>query len=327
MRQSNNKKSGYGIWELAHLFPAYQVKAQRGTEYMEDKERAGKKRIHIRTAIVAILFAIAAFLCFYFWSVPYAAMMLGIMAIASILFGFICYGILYMVHCSKESKAFDEASQFIKDNVGKLEDTSGETPDSRFKTYCEDLAVHTTTRKVWLRNAIIFFWVAAIAFLLFAGLKPTTGPVDPTPTVDVTLDPNVTDPIQTDKQEEIDRLNKKLEEGYITFSINKSPVFNSGDSEGNLNIINLEENNYPQMVELYMLDKNGKLIYDANGDATEKLYQSGIIPVGKSIPYAKLDVHLDAGEYQVMAVIHAVSGETGQVLGTVNTPLKLTVLK
>lgn len=307
--KKNQNQFGHGIEKLAQLFPSPETYARNGQNQMDQAKQDGKKRIHIRTAIVAVLMAITAFLCFYFWSVNYAIFLFLCIVGAACVFGALVYALLYAHHRSKENEALRDTTRCIQNREEKY--------DAKFSQYCKDLGNHVTTRKVWLRNALIVFFALAVIVLLAKGLTPTNTPVGPTPTVNVTTDPNVTDPIQKDQQEEIDRLNKKLEEGYITFSVNKSPYFATGDSEGNLNIINLEENNYPQMVELYMLDENGEL--------GEKLYQSGTIPVGKAIPYAKLNVDLDAGEYRVMAVIHAVDEETGFVLGTVNTPLSLTV--
>lgn len=178
-------------------------------------------------------------------------------------------------------------------------------------------------RKVWTRNVLIVGLIVVIILLL---LCKCTGEGTPCPSAspsgfDVTLDPNAGDPTKQDPALEIDKLNKKLEEGYMTFSVNKTPVFPDGKSEGYLNIVNLEENNYPQVVEIYKATKNDNDEWVFG----EKIYQSGMIPVGKAVEWAKLDVVLPAGEHTAMAVINSVDSETGAVLGTVNTPLKITV--
>ena len=50
-------------------------------------------------------------------------------------------------------------------------------------------------------------------------------------------------------QEEIEEnLNQQVEEGYINISMNASPVFENGQAEGNLMIVNETVNRYPQQV-------------------------------------------------------------------------------
>ena len=51
-----------------------------------------------------------------------------------------------------------------------------------------------------------------------------------------------------------------MEEGYINISMNASPVFENGQAEGNLMIVNETVNRYPQQVVITLND-TGETIY------------------------------------------------------------------
>ena len=53
---------------------------------------------------------------------------------------------------------------------------------------------------------------------------------------------------EADTDKIIASLNEKVEEGMINISMNTSPIFADGTSEGNLMIVNESVNNYPQIV-------------------------------------------------------------------------------
>ena len=108
-------------------------------------------------------------------------------------------------------------------------------------------------------------------------------------------------------------LNSKVEEGMINISMNTSPVFPTGTSEGNLMIVNELVNTYPQRVELI------------RNDTDEVIYSSAAIPVGKKIASAKLDVELPAGTYECTAMFHSLDPETGAVLGSAGAVVTVTV--
>ena len=46
-----------------------------------------------------------------------------------------------------------------------------------------------------------------------------------------------------------------------------------------------------------------------------QIYQSGLIEVGKTIPYAMLEVELPAGEYECTATFSQVNPETNKICG------------
>lgn len=118
---------------------------------------------------------------------------------------------------------------------------------------------------------------------------------------------------EADKDAIIAGLNEKVEEGMINISMNTSPVFKDGTSEGNLMIVNEGMNNYPQIVEI------------TRNDTGELIYKSGGIPVGSKIEKAKLSVDLPAGTYECTAMFHSVDPDTGASLGCAGAIITITV--
>lgn len=108
-------------------------------------------------------------------------------------------------------------------------------------------------------------------------------------------------------------LNEKVEAGMINISMNTSPVFENGSSEGNLMIVNETINNYPQKVVI------------SRNDTDEIIYESAGIPVGSKIEKAKLNVNLPAGTYECTAMFHNVDPETGDSLGCAGAIINITV--
>ena len=115
-------------------------------------------------------------------------------------------------------------------------------------------------------------------------------------------------------EEEIEAaLNEKVEEGYINISMNTSPVFVDGKSEGNLMIVNESVNRYPQRVVI------------TRNDTGETIYTSGAIPVGSKIAADTLDVELKAGSYECTAMFHSLDPDTGAVLGSAGAIITITI--
>lgn len=120
-------------------------------------------------------------------------------------------------------------------------------------------------------------------------------------------------------KEEIQKeLNEKVAANYINISMNSSVTFENGEAMGNLGIVNEEINNYPQVIQMYLIDENGK--------EGELIYQSAMLPVGSSIPTAKLKVNLPKGTYSAMAHFNAVNGDDGSYVGKACAPIKITIL-
>lgn len=84
-------------------------------------------------------------------------------------------------------------------------------------------------------------------------------------------------------------LDKIVDEGMLTFSINVTPSFPDGASPGNLMIENAEINNNRFTCAIYRKD---------NG---EKIYQSGYLDPGQYIESAPLEADLEPGEYPCTA--------------------------
>lgn len=118
---------------------------------------------------------------------------------------------------------------------------------------------------------------------------------------------------QADADEIVSELNDKVEEGYINISMNTSPVFEDGTSEGSLMIVNETINNYPQKVVI------------TRNDTGEVIYESAGIPVGSKIEAAKLGVDLPKGTYECTAMFHNLDPETGDSLGCAGAAITITV--
>lgn len=120
---------------------------------------------------------------------------------------------------------------------------------------------------------------------------------------------------EADTESIVASLNEKVEEGMINISMNTSPNFPNGTSEGNLMIVNESINRYPQIVEII------------RNDTGEVIYKSGAIPVGSKIETAKLSVDLDAGMYECTAMFYNVDPATGNYLGCAGAIIHLTVVE
>ena len=160
--------------------------------------------------------------------------------------------------------------------------------------------------------ACILCAVCAMSFLLLAGCQEKAE--DPAPGGIVYDDADIEGGWETLSEEDIvENLNQQVEEGYINISMNASPVFENGQAEGNLMIVNETVNRYPQQVEIY------------RNDTKETIYESKAIPVGSKIEKAALDVHLEAGTYACTALFHSLDPETGSILGTAGAVIAITI--
>lgn len=104
-----------------------------------------------------------------------------------------------------------------------------------------------------------------------------------------------------------------LDRSMIAFSINTSPVFINGTSEGNLLIENPGNN-----------AKLLKISIQIN-DTEEEVYTSNYLKPGTYIESAKLDKVLEKGTYDATAYFSAYEEETGEYIGKTGAQIAITV--
>lgn len=122
------------------------------------------------------------------------------------------------------------------------------------------------------------------------------------------LDPDAIIPPDDDK---VQKLNEKLDKGKMCINMVSKVTFDDSYTAGYVNIVNDPANNYPQFVTI-TLDNNGM-----------QIYQSGLIEIGKSIPYAMLEIELPAGDYDCTAVFSQVDTETNKYVDRLQQKLRL----
>lgn len=128
---------------------------------------------------------------------------------------------------------------------------------------------------------------------------------------DTSVDDSVSD---SPSESVVSDLNKQVEDGMITMSMNSNPTFENGSAKGNLLIENDKSNKHPQIIQIYRNDNN------------KMIYTSSMIPVGKYLNEDTLDVKLPKGEYECTAYFNAVDEETGEKLGTSGANITIHIL-
>lgn len=168
-----------------------------------------------------------------------------------------------------------------------------------------------TYKKVGISAAIVV--VLAIIILLL--LRSCGEPVDDPGGIE--FDPSATEGGWDEADLDVirDSLNEKVADGMINISMNTSPVFSDGESEGSLMIVNEDINRYPISVEI------------TRNDTGEVIYTSKAVPVGSKIESDRLDVDLDAGTYECTAMFYNLDPDTGDKLGSAGVVIELTVLE
>ena len=116
------------------------------------------------------------------------------------------------------------------------------------------------------------------------------------------------------KEEIQELLNTVVQEGMFHISINPTPSFEDGKSEGNLCIENIKANHYYTRVVL-TLDDTGEEIFESKG-----------LKPGQYIQDVELEKNLKKGTYPATAQFIITDPETLKDIGKVNTQLTLTVL-
>ena len=172
-----------------------------------------------------------------------------------------------------------------------------------------------SSKKETYKNVGIGVGLVIVVTVIILLLRSCGAPVDDHGGIE--FDPSATEGgwDEADMDALRDSLNEKVEEGMINISMNTSPVFADGTSEGSLMIVNEAVNNYPQVVEI------------SRDDTGELIYKSGAIPVGSKIEAAKLSVDLDPGTYKCTALFYNVDPDTGDYLGCAGAVVTVTVLE
>lgn len=174
-------------------------------------------------------------------------------------------------------------------------------------------------RKFKILNLIykIFVAVGIVAIILLILFKPCNCKCDCAKSssqstyFDTTVDESVTD----EKTESaVSDLNKQVEDGMITMSMNAEPSFENGSAKGNLLIENDKSNKHPQVIQIY------------RNDTKELIYTSSMLPVGQFINEDTLDVKLSKGDYKCTAYFNAVDEKTGEKLGTSGANITIHIL-
>lgn len=159
--------------------------------------------------------------------------------------------------------------------------------------------------------------IIIILLLLLRGCSSGSVPIvgDDVPSTGIEYDEGATegDLEHASKEEIQEALNEKVAQSEINISMNPTPVFADGTSEGNLLIVNSEVNNYPQRVTII------------RSDTGEQIYQTKAIPVGSKIETDKLDVDLDPGTYDCVAYFESLDPDTGNTLGKAGASITITI--
>lgn len=109
-------------------------------------------------------------------------------------------------------------------------------------------------------------------------------------------------------------MNRKVEEGSLSISINNELIFNSGDANGYLRIENSQHNHYLMVVEIFRKDTN------------ERIYKSGALEPGYYLEQDKLDVNLSKGDYQVLIKFKAYDLKSENFIGEAHAESTIKIL-
>lgn len=108
-------------------------------------------------------------------------------------------------------------------------------------------------------------------------------------------------------------LNQEITEKTVAFTVNASPVFETGTAEGNL-MLESPANNINNIEFVIKRDDNG-----------ETLYKSGLLQPNQYIATDKLLVDLDPGSYPCTVTITLYDPTTNEAKGLTQAGITLTV--
>ncbi|PQF25886.1 hypothetical protein [Enterococcus mundtii] len=160
------------------------------------------------------------------------------------------------------------------------------------------------TKKRWLTFLLLLFGLLGI--LLYV----SNGKEEAVPLVSADLLPGLRDASDIEIAE---RAQEIADANYFTLQIAPFAVFDNGESEGSIEIVNPGTNVYPIAVDLSL------------ADTEEVIYSSGAIHPNQQIIGAKLDKPLEKGEYLAVARINIYDPETNERQGITEAEITITI--
>ncbi len=154
----------------------------------------------------------------------------------------------------------------------------------------------------------IFILIAATVLVCYILFRPKD---DPGILYDNNASTGILPGIDIDERRK--QLQEMLDRSMIAFSINTSPVFLNGTSEGNLLIENPGNNAKLLQVRIVI------------NDTGEEIYASKYIKPGTYIESAKLDKVLEKGTYDATAYFSAFEEESAAYIGQTGAQIAITV--
>ncbi|WP_066026580.1 hypothetical protein [Enterococcus mundtii] len=159
-------------------------------------------------------------------------------------------------------------------------------------------------RNRWL--AIILVLLALLSvFLYFSNQED-----EPVPLVSADLLPELRDASDIEIAE---RAQEIADANYFTLQIAPTAVFEQGDAEGSIEIVNPGTNVYPIAVDISLEDTG------------EVIYSSGAIHPNQQIIGAKLDQPLPKGEHTAIARVNIYDPDTNERQGITEAELNIII--
>lgn len=119
-------------------------------------------------------------------------------------------------------------------------------------------------------------------------------------------------------QQEIEaELSRIIEEGRVNVAMNPTPILKDGKL--NVTIENVPANRYYLQVDVYLYPEQG------NADKSELIYSSGVIKQGFYVEEGDAKTKVNPGQYDGLAVFHALYPDTLEEIGTTGMTLVITV--
>lgn len=114
-------------------------------------------------------------------------------------------------------------------------------------------------------------------------------------------------------KEQYRQMIEKAEQTAIVVNFSESIILPDGDSEAEVQIANPVENNYPMQFILTLEDSG------------EKIYESGLVPLGSHLDKIKFTKKLEKGQYPAILTYRAYDENAQQYVSSVNVSVTITV--